>query len=167
MSIDDEHSAGDTVTAASSPTKSDANEFDDQLGVPLDLVRDGADLSKHRSDISSQSFEEIFAAEELLPIVYELDENTSALLNQGAAMQVVELGQISQVSTPTPTPSSPCYDLNPADQQATAQDSYYVNTSCNAKSTLETQPRQSTLAPQDTKPVRTRAKRDLTEKEIS
>jgi hypothetical protein len=118
MSIDDEHSARDIVTAASSPTESDANEFDDWLGVPLDLIRDGADLSKHRSDISSQSFEEIFAAEELLPIVSELDENTSALLNQGAAMQVVELGQISQVSTPTP--SSPYYDLNPADQQAIA-----------------------------------------------
>ena len=78
MSMDDEYSAGDTVTAASSPAESDANEFDDWLGVPLDLVCDGADLSKHRSDVSSQSFEEIFSAEELLPIVSELDENTSA-----------------------------------------------------------------------------------------
>jgi hypothetical protein len=92
MSIDDEHSVRDIVIVASSPAKSDANEFDDWLGVPLNLVHDGVDLSKHRSDILSQSFEEIFAAEELLPIIYELDENTSALLNQGAAMQVVELG---------------------------------------------------------------------------
>ena len=46
MSIDDEHSAGDTVTAASSPAESDANEFGDWLGVPLNLVLDGADLSK-------------------------------------------------------------------------------------------------------------------------
>jgi hypothetical protein len=165
MSIDDGYSARDTAMTASSPAESDANEFDDWLGVPLDLVRDAADLSKHRSDISSQSFEEIFAAEELLPIVSELDENTSALLNQGAAMQVVELGQISQVSTPTP--SSPYHDLNPADQQATAQDSYYVNTLYNAESTSETQSQQSTSAPQGTKPVRTRAKRDLTETEIS
>ena len=36
MSIGDEHSAGDTVTAASSPAESDANEFDDWLrSVPL------------------------------------------------------------------------------------------------------------------------------------
>jgi hypothetical protein len=165
MSIDDEHSVGDTVTAASSPAESDANEFDDWFGVPLDLVCDGADLSKHRSDISSQSFDEIFAAEELLPIVSELDKNTSALLNQGAATQVVELGQISQVSTPTP--SSPCHDLNPADQQATAYDSYYVDTLYNAESTLETQSQQSISTPQGTKPVRICAKRDLTETEIS
>ena len=86
-------------------------------------------------------------------------------------MQVVELGQISQVSTPTPFPiptlSSPCHDLNPADQQATTQDSHYVDTLCNAESTLETQPQQSTSAPQGTKTVRTRAKKDLTETEIS
>jgi hypothetical protein len=44
MSIDDEHSAGDTVTTSSSPAESDANEFDDWLGVPPDLIRDGADL---------------------------------------------------------------------------------------------------------------------------
>jgi len=53
MSIDDEHSARDTVTAASSPAESDANEFDDWLGVPLDLVCDSADLLKHHSDIPS------------------------------------------------------------------------------------------------------------------
>jgi hypothetical protein len=33
MSIDDEYSAGDTVTAALSPAESDADEFDDWLGV--------------------------------------------------------------------------------------------------------------------------------------
>lgn len=60
MSID-EGSARDTVMA-SCPADSDANEFDDWLGLPSDLVRDGADLSKHRSNISSQNFEEIFAA---------------------------------------------------------------------------------------------------------
>jgi hypothetical protein len=124
MSIDDEHSAGDAVTTASSPAESDTNEFDNWFGVPPNLVCDGADLSKCRSDVLSQSFEEIFAAEELLPIVSEPDENTLALLNQGAAMQEVELGQISQVSTPMPTPfliptlSSPCYNPNAADQQA-------------------------------------------------
>ncbi len=56
MSKDDEDSTGDTVTAASSPAKSDANEFEDRLGVLLDLVRNGADLSKHRSDVLSQTF---------------------------------------------------------------------------------------------------------------
>ena len=75
MSIDDEYSDGDTTTTASSPAESDVNECDDWLGVPSDLVCDGADLSKHRSDVSSQSFEEIFAAEELLPLVSELEEN--------------------------------------------------------------------------------------------
>ena len=71
MGIDDEHSDGDTMTTASSPAESDANEFDDWLGVPSDLVRDGADLSKHRGDVSSQNFEEILANEELLPLVSE------------------------------------------------------------------------------------------------
>jgi hypothetical protein len=33
----------------------------------------------------------IFAAKELLPLVSKLEENTLALLNQGEAMQVVEL----------------------------------------------------------------------------
>jgi len=88
-------------------------------------------------------------------------------------MQVVELDQISQVSTPTPFPistlSSPCHDLIPADQQAIAQDSY-INTLCDAESTLETQSQRPTLALQGTKPsglVRTRAKRHLTDTEIS
>jgi hypothetical protein len=104
MSIDDERGARDTVTTASSPAESDANEFDNWLRVPSNLVHGGADLSKYRSDVSSQSFEEIFAAEELLLIVSDLDENTLPLLNQGAAVQMVELDQISQVSTPTPFP---------------------------------------------------------------
>jgi hypothetical protein len=181
MNINDEHSARDTVTAASSPAESDANEFDDWLGVPHDLARDGAELSKHRSDVLSQSFEEIFAAEELLPMISELDKNTSGLLNQGAAMQVVELGQISQVSTltplPIPTPLSLCHNLNPGDQQATRQDSHYVNILCDTESTSETQSQQSTPSPQglqglakSTKPsgpVGTRTERDLTETEIS
>jgi hypothetical protein len=38
MSIDDEQSIRDTVTA-SSPAESGANEFDDWLGVPFDLIR--------------------------------------------------------------------------------------------------------------------------------
>jgi hypothetical protein len=139
--------------------------------VPFDLVSDGADLSKHHNEYSSQSFAEILAAEELLPLVSELDENALALCNQGTAMQVAKLDQISQVSTPTLFPiltlSSPCLDPNPADQQATAQDGHHVDTICNAKSTLETQPHQSTLALQGTKPVCKRAKRDLTEQEIS
>jgi hypothetical protein len=173
MSIDDEYSIGDTETTASSPAESDANELDDWLGVPFDLVSDGADLSKHHIDYSSQSFEEILAAEELLPLVSELDENAMALWNQGAAMQGVELDQISQVSTPTPFPistlSSPCHDLIPADQQAIAQDSH-INTLCDAESTLETQSQRSTPAPQGTKPsgpIRTRSKRHLTNTEIS
>jgi hypothetical protein len=49
--------------------------------VPFDLVSNGADLSKHYVDYSSQSFEEILAAEELLPLVSELDENAMALWN--------------------------------------------------------------------------------------
>ena len=95
ISINDEHSVGDIGTLASSPTKSDANELDDWLGVPFDLVSDGADLSKHHNEYSSQSFAEILAAEELLPLVSELDENALALCNQGAAVQVAELDQIS------------------------------------------------------------------------
>jgi hypothetical protein len=59
--------------------------------VPFDLISDGADLSKHHNEYSSQSFAEILAAEELLSFISELDENALALCNQGALMQVVEL----------------------------------------------------------------------------
>jgi hypothetical protein len=52
MSIDNGHSARDIVTTISSPAESDANEFDDWLGVPPNLVRDVVDLSEHRSDVS-------------------------------------------------------------------------------------------------------------------
>jgi hypothetical protein len=117
---------------------------------------------------------EILAAEELLPLVSELDENAFALGDQGAATQVVELDQISRVSTPTPFPiptlSSPYHEIIPTDRQVTAQDSHPVNSLCDTRSTLETQSQQSTSAPQGTKPgdpVRTRIKRDLTEPEIS
>ena len=78
------------MTAASSPTESGANELDDWLGVPFDLVSDSADLSKHHINSSSQSFKEILAAKELLPLVSKLDKNALALWNQGVAMQVVE-----------------------------------------------------------------------------
>jgi hypothetical protein len=71
-----------------------------------------------------QSFAEILAAKELLPLVSKLDENALALCNQEAAIQMAKLDQISQVSTPTLflilTLASPCLDLNPADQQAIA-----------------------------------------------
>lgn len=86
---------------ASSPAESDASEFDGWLGVLPDLVRDGADLSKHLADSSVQSLEEIFAAEELLP---ELDDNGLDLLCQGEAIPMVESSQRSRVLTPMPTP---------------------------------------------------------------
>jgi hypothetical protein len=71
------------MMTASSPTKSNTNEFDDLLGVPFNLVHDGVDLSKHCSSVLSQSFEEIFAAKELLPIISELNDNALA---QGKAI---------------------------------------------------------------------------------
>jgi hypothetical protein len=112
-----------------------------------------------------------------------LHKNALALLNQGAAMQMAELGQISRVSTPTPLPiliptsSSPSYDPNPTDQQAAGQDSYHVDTLDDAESTSDTQSRHSTPALQGLQelaknikprgPVRTHAKRDFTKTEIS
>jgi hypothetical protein len=87
--------------------------------VLFDLVSNSTDLLKHYNKYSLQSFAEILAPEELLPLVSELDENALALCNQGAAMQVAELDQISQVLMLTPflilTLSSPCLGLNPAD----------------------------------------------------
>jgi hypothetical protein len=59
--------------------------------VLFDLVSDSADLLKHYINYSSQSFKEILAAKELLPLVSELDKNAMALWNQGAAMQKVKL----------------------------------------------------------------------------
>jgi hypothetical protein len=92
--------------------------------VLFDLVSDSTDLSKHHINYSLQSFKEILAAKELLPLVSELDKNAMALWNQGAAMQVVKLDQISQVLIPTlfliSMLLSPCYNLIPADQQAIA-----------------------------------------------
>ena len=61
------------------PAKSDTDEFGNWLGVPPDLVYEGAHLLRHRGNCLAQNFEEIFAAEELLPIILELDENTSVL----------------------------------------------------------------------------------------
>jgi hypothetical protein len=128
-------------------------------------------LIKALGRLSSAEFEEILAAEEPL-IVSEPDEHR--LDSQGLAIQVVKLGQVSRVSKPTqfliPTLLSPSYDLNPTDQQAAAQDSHYVETLRNAKATSEIQSRRSAPTLHGTKSyglVRTHAKRDLTETEIS
>ncbi len=127
--------------------------------MPSNLVRDSIDLSKHHSNVLSQSFEEIFTTEELLPIVSELEENTSALLNQGSTLALF----------PIPVTSCACHDSNPVGQQAIVQDNH-INTLCDAESTFETQSQKSTLVPQGTKPrslVCTHAKRHLTDMEIS
>jgi hypothetical protein len=86
--------------------------------VLSNLVCNSADLSKHYSNVSLQSFKKIFATKELLLIVSKLEENTSALLNQGEAVQVVKLGQISQVSILALflilATSCTCHNPNPA-----------------------------------------------------
>jgi hypothetical protein len=78
------------------------------------------DLLKHHNEYSSPSFAEILAAKELLSLVSKLDKNALALYNQGAAIQVAELNQISQVLTPMPflipTLLSPCYNPDPTDR---------------------------------------------------
>jgi hypothetical protein len=53
---------------AFSPAENESDEFYDWLGVLSNIVRDRADLSRHPGNCSSQTFEEIFTAEKILPV---------------------------------------------------------------------------------------------------
>jgi hypothetical protein len=79
-----------------SPTESETSSW---LGVPSGLVDDGADLSTLRADRSSPSFEDIFAAEESLPFIPELDDGILAESNEGVVPPMVE---VTRSSTPMP-----------------------------------------------------------------
>jgi hypothetical protein len=170
MTIDEEQSFRDTAT--SSPVESNANEFDDWLGIPSDLVRNSADLSSHRGNHSSLTFEDIFATEEPLLTLPELYDNTFPV-NEDVAMKAAVEDICTRAPTPAPQLMLMQTSINPPSQDelygpkvATSQDGQ-IESKRRQSNATSTQESKKNMKPRKTRPVQTSIKRDLAVTEVN